>query len=314
MSKEKRGFNYKLYALIAFILVAAILAASTVITFKNKYLAFHPDTIAANYVDTIAQKGDGYNAYKYTLASKSEKYGDFVRKYYMYKLIYPGYEPEMSDDEFDELKKNGLDTDSHKSEKTIDDDGTLAGQLSDAMYPYYVELIKTYGWDNYDAVYNNYFEKLIEERKAIFGDDYLSDEVMFSALEANVAAYGNAVTGTEKELTDDGKTVVQEESIGLYQTIYGKNYKLSTNVKSIEPVEDIEAYKASLNASALETYGISADDISEADKVVTQVTVDGKKNIAEIEVTVAKIGNTWYIDNISTDTSSLYSLQSDLSA
>ena len=39
MAKEKKGFNYTLYALIAFILVAAILAATTVITFKSKYLA-----------------------------------------------------------------------------------------------------------------------------------------------------------------------------------------------------------------------------------------------------------------------------------
>ncbi len=68
------------------------------------------------------------------------------------------------------------------------------------MYPYYIELIKTYGWDDYDAIYTNYFNKLVEERKAIFNDDYMSDEVMFTAFESNVATFGNAVTGTKLTL------------------------------------------------------------------------------------------------------------------
>ena len=38
---------------------------------------------------------DGYNANKYALVSKSEKYGDFIRKFYMYPVIYKdaGYKP-----------------------------------------------------------------------------------------------------------------------------------------------------------------------------------------------------------------------------
>lgn len=311
MAKEKKGFNYTLYALIAFILVAAILAATTVITFKSKYLAFNSEELAVNYVDTVAQTGDGYNAYKFTLSSKSDKYGDYIRKYYMYPLIYPGYEAGMDGDAFDALKENGYDTDAHKSDTTLKDNGTLAGQLADRMYPYYVELMKTYSWDNYDAVYTNYFNRLVEERKAIFGDDYLSDEVMFTALEANVEAYGKALTGTEKELAADEKTVIQEESTGLYQVKYGEDYKLTATAEPAKAIEDLDAYKASLNADVLKTYGVEIDDISAAATVTVNVTLEDGTVIATVDVNEVKIGNTWYVDNTTTSTAALYAIMTE---
>ena len=173
MAKKEKTFNYKLYALVAFLLVAAILACTTVFAVKQKYIAFDSEKLAVSYADTIIQKGDGYNAYTYTLSAKGDKYGDFIRENYMYPIIYPGYSKDMDSKEFKELKKSGLDTDSHKSETTLNDDGTLSGVLAEHMYPYYIELIKTYGWDDYDAIYTNYFNKLVEERKAIFNDDYM---------------------------------------------------------------------------------------------------------------------------------------------
>lgn len=314
MSKEKKSFNYTLYALVAFILVAAILAATTVITFKNKYIAFSPESLAVNYVDTIAQTGDGYNAYKFTLSSKGDKYGDFIRKNYMYPLIYPGYEIGMEDDAFKAIKENGFDTDSHKSDATVNDDGTLAGQLSDTMYPYYVELMKTYGWDDYDAVYTSYFSRLIEERKAIFGDDYLSDEVMFTALESNVLTFGNAITGTEKEVAADEKTVIQEESTGLFQVAYGEDYKLTAAAVSKEDIADLDAYKSSLDAETLKTYGVETNDISAAATVTVEVSLEDGTVIASVPVNEVKIGNTWYVENTTTSAASLYALMTDVTA
>ena len=241
MAKKEKTFNYKLYALVAFLLVAAILACTTVFAVKQKYIAFDSEKLAVSYADTIIQKGDGYNAYTYTLSAKGDKYGDFIRENYMYPIIYPGYSKDMDSKEFKELKKSGLDTDSHKSETTLNDDGTLSGVLAEHMYPYYIELIKTYGWDDYDAIYTNYFNKLVEERKAIFNDDYMSDEVMFTAFESNVATFGNAVTGTKLTLGADNKTVIQEESTGLYQTEFGKDYKITTKATGEKDIEDLDA-------------------------------------------------------------------------
>lgn len=105
MAKKEKTFNYKLYALVAFLLVAALLACTTFFAVKQKYIAFDEEKLAVSYADTIAQKGDGYNAYTYTLSSKSDKYGDFIRKNYMYPIIYPGYSQDMDSKEFKELKR-----------------------------------------------------------------------------------------------------------------------------------------------------------------------------------------------------------------
>ena len=43
MAKQEKTFNTKLYALVVFLLVAAILAVSTVATFSSKYIAFKPE-------------------------------------------------------------------------------------------------------------------------------------------------------------------------------------------------------------------------------------------------------------------------------
>lgn len=306
MSKENKKFNYGLYAVSVFIVVAAVLVLITSLTFRSKYVAFDNEKVAVNFVDTVAQKGDGYNAYKFTLASKSEKYGDFVRQQFMYPIIYPGYEVGMDKDAFKELKKNGLDTDAHKSDATKNDDGSLAGDVAEKMYGYYAELMQNGGWDDYSKVYTSYFNKLVEVRKEVFGDDYMSDEVMFTALEANVAAYGNSLTGTEKMLAADEKTVIQEESTGAYQTAFGKDYKFTTTVKNVEDVADLDAYKSALSKEALDTYGVSADDITAASKVFVSVSLEDGQEVAVCEVSEVKIGSKWYVDNLSTNTADLY--------
>ncbi len=307
MAKENKKFNYGLYAVATFVVVTAVLVIITAFTFKSKYIAFYADKVAVNFTDTVMQSGDGYNAYKYTLASKSSKYGDFIREQYIYPMIYPNYNP--GDKVTDEMKKNGLSADERKSDTTINDDGTLAGRLADEMYPVYEELMKNGGWDDYDTVYKTYFSKLLEVRKEIFGDDYMSDEVMFTALEANVKTYGNSLTGTEEELAADEKTVIQEKTTGLYQTRYGEDYKITTTVKESEAVEDVASFTASLDAAKLESYGISAEDISAVQKVTVECALEDGTVIVSQTVYEVKIGNTWYVDNLTTDTSEIYAAE-----
>lgn len=309
MAKENKKFNYGLYAVTVFVAVTVVLVIITTFTFKSKYMAFYPEKVAVNYTDSIMQNGDGYNAYKYTLASKSEKYGDFIRKQYMYPLIYPDYTP--GDKVTDEMKKNGLSDDSRKGDATIKDDGSLAGSLADAMYPVYADLMKNGGWDDYDNVYKTYFNTLIETRKQIFGDDYMSDEVMFTALEANVKAYGNSLTGTEEKLAADEKTVIQEKTTGLYQTMYGEDYKIVSTVTDSKAVEDVDAYKATLDADKLATYGITADDIKAVQQVEVQCALGDETVIVNQTVFAVKIGHAWYIDNLTTNTAGIYAVEAN---
>ena len=303
MANEKKEFNYGLYAAVAIVSVIVVLVLITLFTFRSKYIAYDTEKVAVNYADTVAQKGDGYNAYKYTMVSKDSKYGDFIRVNYMYPLIYTDYTPGA-----DTKKLDGLNKDSHKSDATINDDGSLAGKLADTMYPYYVELIDTVGWDDYNSFFKIYFSVLVEQRKAIFGDDYLTDSIMFSALESNVATYGNSLTGT-KAVTDKNSGVTTgKDMTGLYQEKFGDDYKLTTTVKGSEPVADLAAYKAALDADKLATYGVKADDIKDAAAVTVQVATADGTVVAEITVNEVKIGSAWYVDNLSTDTTVAYQI------
>lgn len=301
MTKKEKGFNLKLYAVVVFFAVLAALILIVFFTFKSKYTAFHPEEVARNYVDTIVQTGDGYNAYKTSLVSKSQKYGNYIREYYMNPVIYreAGYKP---GDSTKELK--GFNDKSYMGEKTKNDNGSLQGKVIDTMYDYYVELIAN-GWDDYDAVFTKYLEKLCEVREEVFGDKYMTDEIMFTALESNVSTYGESLTGTEDEFDKNTKKQTSFKSIGAYEKAYGEDYKLTSVVKGENEI-DINAYKATLNSEKLSTYGVNADDITAVKAYTIAVQTADGKTVAEEDITVAQIGSSWYVDNTATDTSSLY--------
>lgn len=302
MEKKEKSFNLKLYAAVAFFAVLAALVLITVFTFKAKYTAYHPEEVARNYVDTIAQTGDGYNAYKTALVSKSQKYGDYIRSYYMYPVIYreTSYKP---GDKTKDLK--GFNDASCMGEKTKNDDGTLQGQVIDTMYDYYTELVAN-GWDDYDTVFTKYFSKLVEVRKEVFGDDYMTDEIMFTALEGNVLKYGQSLTGTKDEFDKNTGNQTSFKSVGAYQTAYGEDYKFVTSVKT-EKDMDLASYKAGLSAETLATYGVQADDIGAVKCYTIAVGTEDGTTVAEADVVVVQIQNSWYVDNNATDTSVLYS-------
>ena len=96
-TKEKKGFKAGLYAVIAGVLVAAILIGLTVFAFTTRYNAFKPEKIATEYIDTIVQSGDGYNAYKYSLVSKNQKYGNFIINTYMAPYVNDGDDVKQAD-------------------------------------------------------------------------------------------------------------------------------------------------------------------------------------------------------------------------
>ncbi|MDO4153862.1 MAG: hypothetical protein Q4E21_03305 [Clostridia bacterium] len=301
MAKKEKTFPVKLYALVAFLAVAAVLVLIVTLTFKAKYTGYHPEEVARVYVDTVAQTGDGYNAYKNALPSVNDKYGDFIRKQYIYPLVYreARYQP---GDKTDAL--TGFNDASYMGEKSQTDNGTLQGQVIDAMYPYYVELIAN-GWDDYDTIFAQYFAKLVEVRKEVFGDDYMTDEIIFTALESNVKTYGESLTGTEDVFDENSGEQLEFKSIGAYQTAYGEDYKFTTVVQAENEIA-LDAYKAGLDTDRLAVYGIAADEITAVKSFTVGVQTADGATVTDATVVVVKIGSTWYVDNTATDTAPLY--------
>lgn len=317
MAKNKE-FKAGLYAVVAGVLVAAVLVVITIFAFTTRYTAFSPDKVAQTYVDTIVQTGDGYNAYKNTLVSKNSKYGDFIRDAYMQPYYNNGDDVKQAD---------FVGSGSNEEAAAID-------EVYSTMYDYYVELLNIYGLDNYDAVYSNYFAKLVEVRKAVYGDEYMDDEFMFGAFESNVSQYGRFLTGTEEQIAQDGKTIIQEKTIGEYQNMFAEDYKFTTTVKDCTALSDdevkayVDAYAARIadfaksgEAKAAE-FGLADDaktnmvdafagldhsqEITAVDKCTVEVTLEDGTVVAVQELYVVQIGNSWYVDETNVNTSALY--------
>lgn len=303
----KKGFNLKIYAAVTFFVIAGLLATITVTTYKNRYNGFSPEKTAVAFVQSIVETGDGYNAYKNTIVSKNYKYGDFIREYYMFPVIYAECDYEIGADTGN-LK--GFNDESYMGEKTLNDDGSLSGQVIDTMYDYYAKLMKKYkGWDNYDAVFTDYFKELCKVREEVFGDKYMTDEIMFTALESNVRTYGESLTGTEDEF--DANTGIQTsvKTIGTYEKVFGEDYKFTYEVKETLNLSGSNApwSKIDDHADKLKTYKTSTDDMSELIYVVVEIKANGE-TIATQEVHVVKIKSTWYVNNTTINTTALYEL------
>lgn len=211
---EKKEFKAGVYALFAGIAVAAILVLITIFAFTTRYTAFDPEKVAQAYVDTIVQTGDGYNAYKNTLVSKNAKFGNFIIDAYMKPYVNDG----------DDVKQAEFVGTGSEQEATALD------HVYTTMYAYYVELLNTYGLDDYDAVFSNYFAKLSEVRKDVYGDEYMDTDYMFGAFESNVSTYGKSLTGMQRLFASDDKTIIQEQETGIYQTMFGTEQEVDVDV------------------------------------------------------------------------------------
>ncbi|WP_448919024.1 hypothetical protein [Eubacterium sp.] len=323
MTESKKGFKAGLYGVIAGVLVAAILVGLTVFAFTTRYNAFSPEKVAQTYADTVVQTGDGYNALKVSLVSKNQKFGNFVINAYM--------APYVNDNEG--KKKGEKKVEQNEAIGTGSKEETeLLDTIYNTMYDYYDELIKTVGLQNYDEFYSAYFAKLKEVRVAVLQDDYMDTEFMFSVFESNVQTYADKLTGTEKKLAADKKTVLQKASTGIYQELYGKKYKLTTTVTDTKELSanEVEAYAkgyrdrvvpiAQKNEALADTLDEKKSEamkaafdnlnVSNSIEAVDECTVEVKNQKDEVVATttvyVVRIGNSWYVDNSNTDTTSLY--------
>ena len=319
---EKKEFKAGAYAVFAGVFCAVVLVIITIFAFTTRYTAFSPEKVAQSYVDTVVQTGDGYNACKNTLISKNQKFGNYVINAYMRPYVNDGKDVKQAD---------FVGTGNKEEEAALD-------KVYDTMYDYYTELIKTETYDNIDSIFDKYFSKLAQVRKEVYKDEYMSTDYMFSCFESNVSKYGQSLTGTKKQLANDNKTVIQKETVGEYQKMFGKDYKFVTTVKScnelsadevktyvseykerIQPLaasgekradefglKDVDkkhTYKSDMK-SAFEKLDCSAD-ISSVAKAVVEVKC-GDKTVATQQVYVVKIGNSWYVDNTNIDTTGLY--------
>jgi hypothetical protein len=246
-TKEKKGFKAGVYAVFAGVVVAVVLVVLTICTFTTRYTAFSPEKVAQSFTDTVVQTGDGYNSYKNTLVSKNQKYGTFVTNAYM--LPYINTNAEQAD---------FVGTGNSEEAAAID-------AVYNTMYDYYVELLNTYGLDDYDSVFSNYFAKLSEVRKEIYGDDYMDTDFMFGAFESNVSTYGDSLTGTQRTFASDDKTITQEETVGAYQTMFGTEQEVEAdalvNGKKTTVKETQLVYK--LTSTVTNTQELTADEVEE---------------------------------------------------
>ena len=330
MSNNKKEFKAGTYAVTVGAAVAVVLILLTVFAFKTRYTAFSPEKVAQSYVDTIVQSGDGYNAYKNTILSQNKeiKYGDFIRNAYMRPYVNDSKEAQDTQADF-------VGTGSKEEQEAID-------TVYDAMYRFYVDLMEMYSWDNYDELLDNYFAKLVEVRHEVYEDDYMDMDYMFGALEANVIAYGESLTGVEEQIAADGKTVLREAQTGKYQEMFGENYQLTTTVTECTDLTNTEiavyatdfseriAPLAESGETKADLFGITDVDkkhsyktamveafqnldcsayIDSAAKAVAEVTDQNGRVVAVQELYVIKIGNCWYVDNTNIDTSALYLAQ-----
>ena len=170
MAENKKEFKAGRYAVIVGVVLAVVLTLLTIFAFKTRYTAFSPEKVAQAYTDTIVQTGDGYNAYKNTLVCKNQKYGNFIINAYMRPYVNDGDDVEQA--EF-------VGTGSEEEQAAID-------KVYETMYNYYLQLVDTIGLDDYDTFYDNYFAKLVEVRKEVYGDEYMDTEYMFTATHLRV--------------------------------------------------------------------------------------------------------------------------------
>ncbi len=323
MTESKKGFKAGLYGVIAGVLVAAILVGLTVFAFTTRYNAFSPEKVAQSYADTIVQSGDGYNALKVSLVSKNQKFGNFVINAYM--------APYVNDNEG--KKKGEKKVEQNKAIGTGSKEETeLLDTIYNTMYDYFDNLAKTVGLQNYDAFYSDYFAKLKEVRVEVLKDDYMDTDFMFSVFESNVQTYADKITGTEEKLAADEKTVLQKASTGIYQELYGKDYKLTTTVTDTKELSDDEVktyadgYKTRISEiinngkqkaesldgdkkeamiEAFENLDVS-DSIEAVDECSIEVKTQDDELVATSTIYVVKIGNSWYVDNSNSDTTPFY--------
>lgn len=296
MKQENKKFNltYAVVSVIAFIVVAAGLITYYYI---SHFIMFSPEKVAGQYVMNTVE-GDGYDALKYSTMSVNQKMGDYLREHYINQYV----------------KEN----DGTAPKLTAEQEGEKLTAILEKMYPEFVLLNDTVGFENYDELFSTYFEEYVKAHKEIYGNDFISDEDMFTCIEGNLATYievqklqnetlyGNGKEYADKYLTIGAKTDEDDPYIA--------GYHIETLINEITIEKDsskIKAYVDSLSDSqkkAYESFGINTDDISAYATVTVRnaVTGEGEKAVIDEQnadfsanptvLTLIKIGSQWYVD------------------
>ena len=93
-------------------------------------------------------------------------------------------------------------------------------------------------------------------------------------------------------------------------TVFTRLYPAQLKVLKTASVH-FDTYKTVLDSAKLETYGITADDISAVQQVEVQCALEDGTVITNQTVYVVKIGHTLYVDNLTTDTTGIYAVETN---
>lgn len=332
----KKEFKAGLYAVVAGVTVAVVLTLITIFAFTTRYTAFSPEKVAQAYVDTIVQTGDGYNAYKNTLVSKNSKYGDFIRNAYMKPYVNDGDDVKQA-----EFAGTGSDEEAAALDKVY---STMydyyVGLLNayglddyDSVYTAYfaklADLRKEVYQDEYmdtEFMFGAFEANVSAYGESLTGTDEEIAQDGKTVLKNETIGKYQEMFGKETEVKIDGATknklvykittkvsectALSEDEVKAYVDTYAQN---------IKPIAESGAAKA--DAFGLDEDAKSAmvdafakldlsEDISAVNRCLVDVILDDETEdgtlITTQEVYVVQIGNSWYVDNTTIDTSALY--------
>ncbi len=298
----KKSKSAILKIIVVLLLISATIVTLLGVNFKSNVQRLDPEEIALAFTEAIVSDGNGYSAYEYTLICKNYEYKDFVCQNFIYPIIY-GESHYQSGMDTRDLK--GLNDKSYMGEKSKNDDGTLENEVADRMLPYYIQLMtELNGWDKYNTFYIKYFAELLEVREEVFGDRYMTEEIMLSALESNIKAYSRKLTGTPEVTEENGKVQTPKVS-GLYETKYGENYKFTYTVTETKDIT-LEEYYEHVDEATFKAYKISPEDITEVKAITVNIKVNNETAVEAWKLLVVKSDGKWYVDNTNTNTATLY--------
>lgn len=284
------------YAIIAIIAAIVIFATVTSVYYVKNYIMFSPEKVAKQYVENTA-KLDGYDALKYTLLIKNNKFGKFIQDNYMNQYIKEGEAPALSAEEA----------------------GDKLSAILDKMYPTFLDLVELNGFENYDVVFSEYFKEYSKCHNEIYGNDYFTTDDMFAAFEGNLATYMEAYSYDCEIVYGKGKDYA-EYYLGKNKAIltddeekYSAGYSITAETEILKEYTDSEVstYLNSISEShkaKYEQFGISTDDISAVAEIKTTAVLSGTGDQSAISIknsewkehpqtiTVVKIGQQWYVD------------------
>lgn len=296
LTKDTKKFDIT-YAVVVTIAFAVIMLTIISTYYIKNYVMFSPEKVAQQYVQSEVS-GDGYDALKYTILSKNDKLGEFMKDNYM-----------------------GIDEDKKEEAPALtpEEEGEKLTLILDTMYPTFVNLAETYGFDDYDTVFSKYFAEYRVQHNAIYGHDIITTDDMFTAIEGNLKTYMENNRLQRETLYGKGEEYATRY-LGAKKAVLGKDdekysagYLIQTNAEVIKDLTDdeVKAYVASLSDSAKARYaafGVDTATIKEVSvvKVTNSITGVGDKTaISDLnasfaskptELTLIKIDSQWYVD------------------